>query len=49
MESTSAIQLASIISVDTPTVVHTASPSVDCNNTRTLAAVASLPLMTRTL
>ena len=41
IESTSATQLASIMSLDTPTVVQTRSPSVDWINTRTFDAVAS--------
>ena len=49
MESTRAIQLASMMSVETPTVVQTDSPSVDSIKTRTLAAVARLESITRTL
>ena len=44
MESTKAIQLASIISVETPTVVQESVPSVDSIRTRTLDAVAVLVL-----
>jgi len=42
MESTNAIQLASIMSVDTPTVVQISFPSVVSIKTRTLAAVANV-------
>ena len=49
MESLRAIQLASITSLETPTVVHSLTPSVDVMRTRTLAAVACRESMTRTL
>jgi len=49
MLSRSAMSEASMTLVDTPTVVQEASPSVERISTRTLAPVASLLSMTRTL
>ena len=49
MESVRACQLAAIMSVDTPTVVHVVSPSLLSISTRTVEAVASRPDKTRTL
>lgn len=48
-ESTRASQEASMMSVETPTVVQTLWPSVVSTRTRTCAAVASRESMTRTL
>src|SRR5690606_13592555 len=49
MESDSACQEAAMMSVDTPTVIQLCSPSEDSMRTRTLEAVASSPVSTRTL